>query len=119
MVKLTRLRQLVQRFTQSGKALQVLLSGNVEKALTFLDVHLLPEISNAVEHGNRRYRKMHKTICRVRTQAQIVERIALNMLRDAFAQTRAFTSVLLHRARAAPGLLFARRVATVSIPVGF
>ena len=44
-------------------------SPNLEKALTFLDDKLLPATSNAVERGNRRVRKMQKTVYRVRTQA--------------------------------------------------
>jgi hypothetical protein len=38
----------------------------LEKALIFLDDKLLPAISNAVEKGNRRHRKMQKSVYRVR-----------------------------------------------------
>lgn len=99
--KLIRLRQRVQRFTLVGKTLQALFSANVEKALTFLDDRLLPATSNAVERGNRRYRKMQKTIYRVRTYVQIVGRIALDMWREAFAQSRTDTLQWLHQARSA------------------
>ncbi len=99
LAKLARLRQRVQRFTQLRKALQPLFSTNLEKALTFLDDRLLPSTSNAVERGNRRYRKMQKTIYRVRTQAQIIGRMALDMLREAFAQIHRATVQLLHQAR--------------------
>jgi hypothetical protein len=106
--KLARLRQRVQRFTQLRKALQPLFSTNLEKALTFLADRLLPATSNAVERGNRRYRKMQKTIYRVRTQAHIVGRMALDMLRDAFAQVHRATLQWLHQARAGPALSFIR-----------
>ena len=99
LAKLARLRQRVQRFTSVGKTLQTLFSANVEKALTFLDDRLLPATSNAVERGNRRYRKMQKTIYRVRTYAHLVGRIALDMWREAFAQTRATALGLLHQVR--------------------
>ncbi len=108
LAKLARLRQRVQRFTQLRKALQPLFSTNLEKALTFLDDQLLPATSNAVERGNRRYRKMQKTIYRVRTQAHIVGRMALDMLRDAFAQVHRTTLQLLHQARSGPALPFTR-----------
>ena len=108
LAKLARLRQRVQRFTQVRKTLPTLFSSNIEKALTFLDDRLLPATSNAVERGNRRYRKMQKTVYRVRTQAHILGRLALDMLREAGAQTCAFTVQMLHRTRAAPDLLFSR-----------
>jgi hypothetical protein len=57
--------------------------------------------SNAVERGNRRYRKMQKTVYRVRTQSHITGRIALDMLRESQAQGRAKTTGTLHKARAA------------------
>jgi len=104
--KLFRLRQRVQRFTSVGKTLQTLFSANVEKALTFLDDRLLPATSNAVERGNRRYRKMQKTVYRVRTYLQIVGRIALDMWREAFAQNRTDTLQGLHQARSALKPLF-------------
>jgi hypothetical protein len=102
LVKLRRLRQRVQRFIPLGQTLKALFSANVEKALTFLDDRLLPATSNAVERGNRRYRKMQKTIYRVRTQAQIIGRLALDMLRDTFAPGRLATFQFLHRLRALP-----------------
>ncbi len=108
LAKLARLRQRVQRFSQIGQTLKALFSANVEKALTFLDDRLLPATSNAVERGNRRYRKMQKTIYSVRTHAHIVSRIALDMLREAFAQARTATLQLLHQARAAPALPYGR-----------
>jgi len=102
LTKLAHLRQRVQRFTSVGKTLQALFSANVEKALTFLDDRLLPATSNAVERGNRRYRKMQKTIYRARTQAHIVGRLALDLFRDMFAPARTSIMQRLHLSRAAP-----------------
>lgn len=98
--KLAKLRQRVRRFKQVGKTLSKLFSPNLEKALTFLDNSLLPSTSNAVERGFRRHRKMQKTVYRVRTQANIIGRIALDMQRDAHTATRKHTIATLHRARA-------------------
>jgi hypothetical protein len=52
-----------------------------------------------VERGNRRYRKMQKSVYRVRTQAQIHARLALDMWREAQAEGRQQTLASLHRAR--------------------
>ena len=101
MAKLARLRQRVRRFKQVGKLLTKLRSPNLEKALTFLDDKLFPSTSNAVERGNRRHRKMQKTIYRVRTQEHIHDRIALDMLRDSQKEDRTDTLSCLHQARAA------------------
>jgi len=106
--KLARLRQRVQRFTQVGKTLPPLFSANVDKALTFLDDRLLPSTSNAVERGNRRHRKMQKTVYRVRTCAHIHERMALDLFREARASARGQTLHALHHARAAPRQLVTR-----------
>jgi len=102
LTKLRQLRQRVQRFTQLHQTLKTLFSTNLEKALTFLDDRLLPATSNAVERGNRRYRKMQKTIYSVRTQTQIIGRLALDMLRDTIAQGRQATLLLLHKLRIEP-----------------
>jgi hypothetical protein len=101
LAKLARLRQRVRRFQKIGDILKKLQSPNLEKALTFLDDTLLPSTSNAVERGNRRYRKTQKTVYRVRTQNHINERIALDMVRDAQKQGRTKTRGTLHHARAA------------------
>ena len=98
--KLATLRRRVQRFTALGATLKKLFSPMLEKALTFLDDKLLPSTSNAVERGNRRYRKMQKSVYRVRTQAQIRTRLALDMWREAQAAGRQQTLASLHRARA-------------------
>jgi hypothetical protein len=101
LAKLAKLRQRVRRFKYVGKVLSKLYSPNLEKALTFLDDKLLPSTSNAVERGNRRHRKMQKTIYRVRTQEHIHNRIALDMLRDAQRDGRTGTLKALHRKRVA------------------
>lgn len=99
--KLTALRRRVKRFTQLGKTLQFLFSANVEKALTFLDDRLLPATSNAVERGNRRHRKMQKSVYRVRTPSHIAGRIALDLFREAQAPDRTKIIGWLHQERAA------------------
>ena len=98
--KLAKLRRRLPRFKQLGETLKKLFSPTVEKALTFLDDHLLPSTSNAVERGNRRYRKMQKSIYSVRTQEQIKARIALDMWREAQGEGRDQTLQALHEARA-------------------
>jgi len=100
LVKLAKLRGRVRRFKTVGKVLSKLQSPNLEKALTFLDDKLLPSTSNAVERGNRRHRKMQKTVYRVRTQEHIHNRIALDMVRDSQKDGRLTTVKTLHHARA-------------------
>jgi hypothetical protein len=99
LAKLVRLRRRVRRFRSLGKCLDKLHSPNLEKALTFLDDKLLPATSNAVERGNRRYRKMQKAIYRVRTQAAIKGRLALDLQRDQQTEARSDTISCLHRTR--------------------
>jgi hypothetical protein len=101
LAKLAKLRQRVRRFKQVGKILNKLRSPNLDKALTFLDDKLLPSTSNAVERGNRRHRKMQKTVYRVRTHEHIHNRIALDMLRDSQKENLGKTIKVLHRVRAA------------------
>jgi hypothetical protein len=113
LAKLAHLRARVQRFQKVGQTLQPLFSSNLEKALTFLDDRQLPATSNAVERGNRRHRKMQKSIYRVRTQPHIQGRIALDLLRDAQAPPRRTTAGSLHQARAAAAF-----AASALIPVG-
>ena len=98
--KLATLRRRVQRFKGLGDTLKKLFSPTLEKALTFLDDKLLPSTSNAVERGNRRYRKRQKSVYRVRTQAQIRARLALDMWREAQTEGRQQTLASLHLARA-------------------
>jgi hypothetical protein len=67
--KLARLRCRVRRFKKLRPIFQKLQSPNLEKALTYLDDRLLGSTSNAVERGNRRHRKMQRSVYRVRTQS--------------------------------------------------
>ena len=97
--KLARLRRRVKRFKKVGKTLAKLFSPNLEKALTFLDDKLLPSTSNAVERGNRRHRKMQKTVYRVRTKRSLQQRMALDLLREMHAAGRRRARTALHRAR--------------------
>jgi DNA repair ATPase RecN len=103
LAKLAFLRQRVARFQPLRQTLNKLFSPHLEKALTFLDDSLLPATSNAVERGNRRYRKMQKTIYRVRTCQTISRRIALDMQRDLQAPARRQTTVTLHQQRRQTG----------------
>ena len=98
--KLKKLRDRVRRFPKLVKTLTKLFSANLEKALTFLDDRLLPATSNAVERGYRRHRKMQKSVYRVRSFANLVARIALDMLREAQAAGRQLVLNALHHARA-------------------
>jgi Transposase len=101
--KLAKLRRRVRQFKKVGKALQRLFSPNLEKALTFLDDKLLPSTSNAVERGNRRHRKMQKSIYRVRTRLSLQHRMALDLLREKQSGGRAQATAALHAARAGSG----------------
>ena len=100
LAKLAKLQRRGQRFKQLGDTLKKLSAPTLEKALTFLDDKLLPSTSNAVERGNRRHRKMQKSVYRVRTQERISTRIALDMFREAQAEGRRRTTQSLHHARA-------------------
>ncbi len=97
--KLAKLRWRVRRFKQLSETLKKLFTPNIEKALTFLDDAMLPSTSNAVERGYRRHRKMQKSVYRVRTQAYISQRIAMDMQRDEQATGRIQTIRALHSER--------------------
>jgi hypothetical protein len=99
LTRLAGLRRRVRRYRSLGKSLDKLQSPNLEKALTFLDDKLLPATSNAVERGNRRHRKMQKTVYRVRTQAAIAARMALDLQRERQTPAREETLSSLHQAR--------------------
>jgi transposase-like protein len=99
--KLAALRRRLRRFVRLRKVLKKLFSPGLEQALTFLDERLMGATSNAVERGNRRYRKAQKTVYRVRTQRSIEGRLALDLLRERQARTRADTTKTLHKDRAA------------------
>jgi Transposase len=99
--KLARLRARLRRFGRLRKVLKKLLAPGLEKALVFLDERLLGATSNAVERGNRRYRKMQKSVYRVRTKRAIEGRLALDLVRERQAEGRDGTTKTLHKARAA------------------
>ena len=99
LAKLTRLRRRVRRFKKLGKSLDKLKSPTLEKALVYLDDKLLPSTSNAVERGNRRFRKAQKSIYSVRTKEHVEQRLALDMQREQRTPQRQQTVKTLHRAR--------------------
>jgi hypothetical protein len=101
LAKLAALRARLRRFPELLTVLKKLMSPGLEKALVFLDERLLGATSNAVERGNRRYRKMQKTVYRVRTKAAIEGRLALDLLRESQSLGRARTTKTLHKTRAA------------------
>jgi hypothetical protein len=99
LAKLSKLRLRLRRYRSLGKSLDKLPSPNLEKALTFLDDKLLPATSNAVERGNRRHRKMQKTVYRVRKQETLQGRLALDLQRERQAGGRQDTLASLHEDR--------------------
>src|SRR6185312_14321987 len=99
LARLEKLRRRVRRLTCLGRTLDKLKSPTLEKALVFLDDRLLPSTSNAVERGNRRFRKAQKGIYSVRTQQHLEERIALDMQREQRASHQRKTLKTLHQAR--------------------
>jgi Transposase len=101
LTKLAALRARLKRFVQLREALKKLLAPGLEKALVFLDERLMGATSNAVERGNRRYRKMQKTVYRVRTRRAIEGRLALDLQRERQGDRRVETTQTLHKARAA------------------
>ena len=101
--KLAKLRRRVRRFNCVGRSLSKLFTPNLEKALVFLDDRLLPATSNAVERGNRRFRKAQRSVYSVRTAVHIRQRIALDMERDQRAPHRQMTTQTLHLSRTGAG----------------
>src|SRR5207253_5135080 len=97
--KLKKLRQWVKRFTWIGDTLKKVFAPTLDTALTFLDDKLLPPTSNAVERGNRRHRKMKKSVYRVRSQINLEGRIALDIIRESRPADRDRTTHPLHQAR--------------------
>ena len=91
----------MRRFGRLRKVLKKLLAPGLEKRWRFGRAAAWARTSNAVERGNRRYRKMQKTVYRVRTQRAIEGRLAPDLLREQHAQGRAETTKTLHKARAA------------------
>jgi transposase len=101
--RLAKLRRRVRRLKRLGRTLDKLKSANLEKALVFLDDRLLPSTSNAVERGNRRFRKAQKGIYSVRTKEHLEERLALDMHREQRGEGRRKTTKTLHKARSGSG----------------
>jgi hypothetical protein len=99
--KLKKLRERLKRFEGLSKVLKKLESPTVDRSLVFLDDKKLPSTSNAVERGNRRFRKMQKTVYRVRAIDRIRQRIALDMIRDSRLRARRNTIRALQYARTA------------------
>ena len=75
-------------------------SSTIDRSFVFLGDKKLPSTSNAVERGNRRFRKMQKTVYRVRTRENIRNRIALDMFRDRYLPGRYQTMQSLHDTKA-------------------
>ena len=98
--KLRKLRERVRRFKRLSQTLKKLESPTIDRSLFFLDDEQLPSTSNAVERGNRRFRKMQKTVYRIRTHENIRNRIAMDMFRDLYLPLRHQTIQSLHQARA-------------------
>ena len=99
--KLVASRGRLRRSARLQALLKKLLSPELEKVLVFLDERLMGATSNSGERGNRRYRKMQKTVYRVRTRRAIEGRPALDLLRESQAHGRDGTTQTLHEARAA------------------
>jgi hypothetical protein len=97
--KLKKLRQWVKRFKWIGDTLKKVFAPTLEKALTFPGDKLLPATSNTVERGNRRHRKMQKSVYRVRSPVSLEGRIALDMIRESWTENRAQTTQALHQTR--------------------
>lgn len=108
LAKLAKLRRRLDRFKHLGKVLNKLRSPNLDKALTFLDDKLLEATSNSVERGNRRHRKMQKSIYRVRTQRSLISRMALDLFRDKGKGPTAIELATLHVVRSPQSTCFAR-----------
>ena len=92
--------QKVFQFGWLSEVLKKIESPTIDRSLVFLDDKKLPSTSNAVERGNRRFRKMQKTVYRVRTHENIRNRIAMDMFRDLYSPLRYQTIQSLHQARA-------------------
>ena len=103
LAKLASLRRRVRRFKWVGRTLNKLFTPNLQKALTFLDDRLLPATSNAVERGNRRFRKAQRSVYSVRTAEHIRQRIAMDMVRDQRVANRFGAIRTLHLARTGTG----------------
>jgi len=99
LARLQKLRKRLRRFKWLSEVLKKLESSTVDRSLVFLEDKKLPSTSNAVERANRRFRKMQKTVYRVRTMDRIRERIALDMVRESSLLSRRQTMRSLQIAR--------------------
>jgi hypothetical protein len=99
LARLEKLRKRLRRFKWLSEVLKKLESVTVDRSLLFLDDKKLPSTSNAVERSNRRFRKMQKTVYRVRSMERLRERIALDMVRDTRLPHRRNTIQTLKRER--------------------
>ena len=97
--KLEALRKRLKRMGKLSKCLGRLASANTAKSLAYLDARGFPGTSNAVERGNRRHRKMQKSVYRVRTLERIRQRVSLDMLRERGMRARNQIIELLHDRR--------------------
>jgi len=69
--ELRKLRERLKKFKRLSQLLKKIESPVLEHSLVFLDDKQLPLTANAVEWGNRRFRKMQKTVYWVRTEGNI------------------------------------------------
>ena len=97
--KLHQLRARLKRCKWLSEVLKKIESPTLDRSLIFLDDKELPSTSNAVERGNRRFRKMQKTVYRVRTAVNIRRRVALDMVRDLRLPIRRKVLQRLHESR--------------------
>lgn len=97
--KLRRLRKSAGHCKPPLELSKTLESPMLEASLRFLDDKQCPSTSNAVERCNRRFRKLQKTIYRVRTQEHINQRIALDMFRDRYTPGSRQVMTSFHDAR--------------------
>jgi len=100
LVKLSKLREQLKKSKRLSEVLKNIESPTLPRSLVFLDDKKLPSTSNAVERGNRHFRKMQKTVYRVLTYRNITNRVALDMFRDLHLPLRCQTIQTLHQARA-------------------
>lgn len=97
--KLRRLRGVAKRSKHSPCLRKTLTSPMLERSLMFLDDKNCPSTSNTVERSNRRFRKMQKSVYRVRTLDHIKGRIALDMFFSTRTAIRRKAAHALHDAR--------------------
>jgi hypothetical protein len=97
--KLNQLRERLKRFKWLSEVLKKIESPTLARSFEFLEDKKLPSTSNSVERGNRRFRKMQKTVYRVRSFENIRRRISLDMVRDSRLPIRCRVIRSLHEVR--------------------